>query len=369
MAARPIPNPLRDDTRRSFMRALTCMVQGSAERGQMARGALRVLERNFKYDSDCERLLKGMVKAPVPPMDTTYAPSGGSMQWPAISVWEGLPLLAPQAASTQVLGAGVGLSLDQINSLHLPFIPQSGRPTPIFVAEGAAMPVPQMTVSDQILGPTKKILVQVALTNELQVVSAYTAERMLSEALTYATESALDAALFSSAASTAAAPQGILHGLTALVPTATGTKQDMAATDLGNLAEAIANAGIAVHDLLFVTSPREETVARAVLSPKFNNVILSSASIATGTVIAIAPKGLYTGYAGDLVIEINTESTTHFESTTPAQNLIGGTPGAPVPAVPTYSMFQMDMIAIKLRARCAWQVQPGAVAYVQSVNW
>jgi hypothetical protein len=148
-------------------------------KGETARGALDALDRHWRYDKDAARI----TRAAIAPIDTTYTPVGGTLPWPAIPAWEALPLLAPQAASMQVLSAGVELRLDGINTLHLPYIPQSGRPTPAFVAEGQPAPVVQMTTSDQVLGPTKKILIQSSLTSELQAVSAQTAERMIGEAL------------------------------------------------------------------------------------------------------------------------------------------------------------------------------------------
>jgi hypothetical protein len=357
---RPDPSLLREAERRSFIRACTALALGTEERGDTIGGALKALNKHWRYDDDAQRMLK----AAVPPIDTTYTPSGSPETWPAIPAWEALPLIAPQAASMQLLRVGVELKLDGINILHLPYIPQSGRPTPIFVGEGQPAPLSMMTSSDQVLGPTRKILIQSALTSELQAVSAQTAERMIGEALEHATTTAMDATLFGSGAATTAAPAGLLHGVTPLTPSNVGGVISMA-DDLGSIAAAIAAAGIATDDVIYVANPKSATAVRVMASPKFTNTVLSSASIPTGTVIGIAPAGLYIGYTGQLELQASIETTVHFEDTAP-QPIVGGTGTL---AVPTRSAFQQDLIILRLRARCAWQVYPGAIQAITGAVW
>jgi hypothetical protein len=135
--------------------------------------------------------------------------------------------------------------------------------------------------------------------------------------------------------------------------------------DLGNLASTIAAGGLNVDD---IGNPRHATSIRVMASPKFTNTVLSSAQVPVGTIIAIAPGGLYTGYQGDIQIETGIEAVTlHYEDTTP---LPISTPGTPATiAAPVYNAFQMDLIALKLRARCCWTALPGAVAYLTGANW
>jgi hypothetical protein len=257
----------------------------------------------------------------------------------------------------QVLRAGVELRLDGINTLHLPYVPQSGRPVPAFVGEGSGAPMVQLQTSDQVLGPTKKILVQTSLTNEIQAASEQTAVTMFSEALSYATATAMDAALFGTGAASAAAPAGLLNGVAPLSPSSVGGVISMA-SDLGNIAQAIANAGIAVHDLIFVTNPGSEVALSVLASPKFTSTVLSSAAIPVGTVIGIAPAGLYVGYTGEIEIEATREVAVVMDSA----------PGA-IMSTTTFSAFQQDLIVVRLRARCAWTAYPGAVQCINGVVW
>jgi hypothetical protein len=59
-----------------------------------------------------------------------------------------------------------------------------------------------------------------------------------------------------------------------------------------------------------------------------------------------------------------TKTPLHYEDTTPLQLATGG-----VMASPTRNLLQQDLIALKLRARVAWAVLPGAIASVTGANW
>jgi hypothetical protein len=106
---------------------------------------------------------------------------------------------------------------------------------------------------------------------------------------------------------------------------------------------------------------------RLLSSVKFDVPILSSSSIAAGTVIMLTPRGFVTGYDGSVAIEITDQPAIHFEDTTPTDISVAGSP--PTVAYPVRSLFQDDMFAIKIRCRVAWAVHPGAIAYVTGATW
>jgi hypothetical protein len=301
--------------------------------------------------------VRAVTKAIVSPSDT-------SLGWPSVAMTQALSLLAPQSAAAQLLAEAVQLNLNGILSLQLPYIPPSGRPVPIFIGEGSPAPAVNLAVSNQVLGPARKILVMSAFTNEIQFASAQTAEKMISEALTYAVQSSVDAALFSNNAASTTAPPGLLHGVTP-VTAATGSGAAAMADDLGNIAQAIAAAGIAVDDVIYITTPKLATVIRVQASPKFTNTVLASSQIPAGQVIGVAPGGLYVGYDGTAQIETSKETSVHFEDSNPLP--IVGTGG--VPAAPTRTAFQTDMSVVKVRAKCAWAALAGAVQVVSGVTW
>jgi hypothetical protein len=326
--------------RRAFMRAATALALSAVD---AHKSAAEIIHENWG-DAEADRI----VKAASNPGDST-------MGFPSIPAWKVLPLLAPQSAAARLLEKALNVSLEP-----------SGRPTPIFIAEGAPAPVVQMTTSANVLGPVKKLLIMTSLTSELQAVSANTAQQLIAQALAYAAEMSLDTALFSTNAPTAAAPAGILYNVTPITAAATGETLTNISEDVGNIAKAISSAGFNVDGMILATTPKLAANARTQVGPHFDYEILSSAAIPNGDVIGLVPHGLWTGYGGDDVrIEASREVTLHFEDTAPLPII----DGAGALAVPTRNAFQQDLIALKLRARAAWAVLPGAIASVTGANW
>ena len=91
---------------------------------------------------------------------------------------------------------------------------------------------------------------------------------------------------------------------------------------------------------VFITTPAlaKRSKTRILASPKFANIVLSSSSLADGTVIAVVPRGLVTGYDGTVAIDLSTEAVLHYESSAPLPIV----DGSGVAASPTFSAFQTD---------------------------
>jgi hypothetical protein len=317
-----------------------------------------ILRENWRDDDDAGKILR----AASSPLST----SG----FAAIQSTRVLPQLAPDAASSKLLAMGNQFDLTGINSFKLPYIGYSGRPaTSMFVAEGQPAPVPNLATSAAILGPVNKVMILAAVSGELQSGSAETAERVIGEALAISVEQSQDAALFSANAAVAGtSPAGLLNGLTPLTSTGTaGGGAAAVADDLGLLAGTISHHGINIDDLIFVTTAAIATKIRTLAGPFFQDVVLSSAVIPDGEIIAIVPQGLATGYSGEVQVETSIVAPLHFESATP---LPIGTVGSPnVVAAPTHSAFQEYLLLVKIRGRMAWAVQPNAVCYMTGVAW
>jgi hypothetical protein len=332
--------------RRSFVRAVAAM----ALAGRKEHPA-DVLKASWRDDAVAERIVRAISN----PLDT----SG----FPAIQTTTVLPMLAPAAASTRLLALGVQLSLDGIATLRLPFVGGPGRPAaPAFIGEGAPAPAVELLTSGAILGPACKILILSAVTSELQSASGDTAEAVIGHALALSCEQSMDSALFSNTPATAIAPAGLLNGIPPLAASAAIGTQAIA-DDLGSLAGAIGANGISADDMVVVTTPDLATKLRVLASPKFTNTILSSAYLASGAVIGIAPRGLAVGYVGNVEVEPSSAAAIHFD-TAPLPISAPGSLAAPVE-----SAFQQNLIILKIRARCAWCVQPGAVAMVEGAGW
>ena len=344
------PTALARDERRSFVRACTAMVLG----GRDTVSPDRVLARMFPNDAGALRVLKA-AQSPTTTGD-----------YPQSQVMRVLPQLAPQSASARLLALATTVNLAGVTTIRVPFIGAAGRPPLPFVAEGGLMPMVNLMTSAVTCGPAKKLLIGASLTQEVQNASGETAATIISSALAISAEQTLDSLLFSAAAATAAAPAGLLNGLTPI--TSAGTKAaEGIADDLALLAAAIAANGIGVDDMIVVTTPALAMKLRVLASLKFSNEVLSSSAVPAGTVIAIVPAGLVTAYDGSVSVEITDQPAVHMEGAAP---LDIGTPGTPpTVAAPVKSMFQAQSLALKLRGWCAWVVHPGAIAQVTGAAW
>jgi hypothetical protein len=303
------PLALKMMQRRSFNRAVASMAM-TVTRGMTSadRQPQEILREHWRDDDDAGKILR----AAQSPLTT----SG----FAAIQSTRVLPQLAPDAASSKLLGMGNQFDLTGINSFKLPWIGYTGRPAnPMFVAEGQPAPAPNLATSAAILGPVCRVMILCGVSGELQSGSAETAEHVISEALAISVEQSQDALLFSNTAAVpGTSPAGLLNGLTPLTSTGTaGGGAAAVADDLGALAGTISHHGIGIDDLIFVTTAAIATKIRTLAGPFFQDVVLSSAAIPDGEIIAIVPQGLATGYSGEVQVETSIAATLHFESATP----------------------------------------------------
>jgi hypothetical protein len=355
---RPDPFAWREKERRSFNRAVAALAMATkGSTGQRAPAA-ELLRENWRDDDDAGKILK----AASSPLQTS-----GFAQIQSTKV---LPQLSPDAASSKLLAMGNQFNLDGINSFKLPWIGYSGRPAnPMFVAEGAPAPVPQLATSSAILGPVCKVMIIAGVSGELQSGSAETAERVIAEALSISVEQAQDAKLFSADAAVAGtSPAGLLNGLTPLTSAgAAGGGAAAVADDLGLLAKTISQHGISTDSLIYITTAAIATKIRTLAGPFFADVVMSSAAIPDGEIIAVIPEALASGYGGEVQVETSTAATLHFESATPLPIATVGTPNTI--AAPVHSGWQENLILIKLRGRMTWCVQPNGIAFMTGIAW
>jgi hypothetical protein len=356
MNARANPIPLRPDRdamrtaeRRSFVRACTALALGSKQ-GVAPERVVKAWD-----DARAEMILKA-ASAPASTANTTAL----SLQSTRI-----LPMLAPAAASSRLLAMATTLDLTGLQTIKIPFIGLAGRAIPApFVQEGSPGSVIDLMISSVILGPTCKMLILSMLTREMAQASAENAEVIIGNALALSAAQALDGALFSNAAATAIAPAGILNGLTPIA-SAGKTSVEGVADDLALLTGAIGAAGINPDDAVFITTAALATKIRILASPKFADAVLSSSSLAAGTVIGLVPRGLAVGYSGAVSVESSTESVVHMEDTTPLP-LVSGSGTL---AAPQRSAWQTDTTILKIRGDVAWTMHPGAIAQITGAAW
>jgi hypothetical protein len=266
--------------------------------------------------------------------------------------------LGPLTAAGALVNAGISLTSFGRGSVMVPgFAP--GEST--FIAEGAPIPVRQFTSS----GPTltrNKLASILVLTAELMDYS--NADTLMRAALTESVALGLDRVLFSNQAAVPGLhPAGILNGIAALTPTASGgAKQDAMASDLGLLLTAIAPVSGGGNAVLVAAAP-QAIALQFRLGQQIPNVFSSSA-LAAGTVIAIAPRGFVSIIEAPRV-DSSVEAVLHMEDTNPAAIANGG--GV---AAPARSLFQTNSVGLRVISPASWGLRaPNAVAWMSGVNW
>jgi hypothetical protein len=344
LSRRKYPAMYASENRRSFTRACVAKILMTKRKAS----PLNYLQSIWSDDETAQRILKGI---------TTPTSRADFPEAQAVHI---LPMLAPNAASSKLLALGTVLDLAGLSSILLPFVGGSGRPPqPVFVPEGSPAPVVDLTTNATKLGPANKISFAAAVSNELQQASAESAERIVSLALSASVEQGMDVALFGGSAATSSQPAGLLYNVTPITSSAE-TGEVGIAEDLGAIADAIGASGISTDDLVFVCTPSLAIKILFLAGPLFQNRVFSSAMLAAGTIVGIAPSGLAVGYTGAVEIETSAGGTLHMESTTPLP-IVSETGTV---AAPTMSAFQQNLIFLKIKAWCAWAIAPGAVACV-----
>jgi hypothetical protein len=281
---------------------------------------------------------------------------------PLVTKVDILPTVAQMSAAARLFTSCLRVNLDRAYQVA---VPRGVSDTlPPFVGEGKPAPAIRCAITDSKVGPVRKILVTSAVTAELESAAAETASDVIGHVIAAEVTRRLDGTVFDDVAADDVRPAGLLHGLSSLTPS-TGTGLEAVSEDIGNLAGAIGDAGVATDGMIIVANSRQ-AARLTVLSPNYDESrVFGSPQIPAGRVIAIALDAVASGYSGIPTIEKSREPAIHFEDTVPAD--IGSTAGGV--AVPTRSAFQTDMIAIKLRCNAAWaRIAPG-VAFIDGANW
>jgi hypothetical protein len=304
--------------------------------------AQRELDRNSVRSYPNDRDVALILRAPTPPMSIADAVAYQTIAQAFLAN------LVPISASAALLARAINLTFDGAAAISFPGIvpPVAG-----FIAEGQPFPVAQGTTYAGVRLDPAKIGVLVALTGEM--VRNTNAEALISRAVLDASGASLDRFLFDAQAAVAELrPAGLLHGIAPL--TAGGGM----IVDLQNLVEAVGP--VAGNSQLVVIAPPRQAAAillETMLQP-FN--VLMSATIPAGTVICVATNAVVACVDAP-AIDASRDSVVHMEDTTP---------GAVVASSPTYSMFQIDAVSLKLRWPVSWVLRdPKGVAWVDNVTW
>jgi hypothetical protein len=272
--------------------------------------------------------------------------------------------IAPGSAALKLFDASVKLDLAGVTTIAVPFV-AGLPPQPAFVGESAPAPAVQFAAAAAVVGPARKILVLSGVTRELDEAAPETASAVIGQVLGAASSASIDLAAFDANPADSTRPAGLLHGATPLTASINTDTYMAMADDLGNLAAAVGSARIDPSNLIYVAGPREATIIRLRGGAELANSVLMTLGLPAKSVAAFAPAAVFSGYQGTPDIETRREVAIHMEDTTPKE--IVSTPG--VVASPDVSFFQQELIAIRVRVRCAWAVASGGAQIVNNVNW
>ena len=269
--------------------------------------------------------------------------------------------LIPQSVFVRLAEQGLSYPLVGNSVIKVPVWSPSA--TGAFVVEAGAIPVNQLVITALNLRP-KKAAVIIAATDELLLGAAGDAETNLRTILGEAVGLMIDGVLLSSAAVTAAAPAGLLNGISPLTAVAGGGSAAMIG-DVKQLTAAIAPA----LKPIFITGPIQAATL-SLLAPMSNPngmLILISPTLAAGTVIAV-DAAAFASALGVPSFRASQNVTLHEDTAATALSTVG-TP-ANVVAAPMRSAFQSDVTALRSIIPVDWALRrTGAIAYTTGTTW
>jgi hypothetical protein len=307
-----------------------------------------------------ERDGEALARAAVPPASTTA--SGWADTFAMTAVGAFLKSLAPQSAAARLFTAAPFVPLDGRAQVSLP---RNGTPfpPPVFVAEGAPLPMLQGAFDAETLGPPRKMAYAIGITGGLEQYSAEQATAVMQACMTEASACALDLAVFDTAPDTVR-PAGILAGVTALTGTAGGGVAALAG-DVRAILAAIADAGGGAKVWLFAHPG--DAAALSILAPSFALPVVGTPAIAAGSLVGVEIGAFASGFGALPQIDLAKETTLHFEADAPAPIGTADTPS--VVAAPTRSLWQTDALALRGILRAAWIMRAPMSAVVNEITW
>jgi hypothetical protein len=275
-------------------------------------------------------------------------------------VFDALEGLGASAAGAQLLLQSLVLAFDGNGLISAPgFVANAGSAG--FVSEGSPIPVKQLSSAAALLQPFK--LAALAVLTRTMIDSS-NAEQLVGDTLMRSAALALDAQLLGSAAATAAAPAGLLNGITASTPSTNTDEMGAFYEDCHTLLDAVSAVGGNGPFVLIGSPGRVATmVMRFVLQP--GNVSVLAANAVGNNLVCVAPNAIVAALSPNPVIETATAGELHMEGATPLPIVNGG-----APAAPSRSLFQTDSVALKMRWPVTWALRdPRAVAWLTPGAW
>ena len=318
--------------------------------------AARVAEQMWPRDTVTAQILRA---ASNPAMTTT---SGWAQELAGISILDTLQSITSVSAAAELISRGLQIDMTGISEYRVPGRVLNAGVAGQWVSESGAIAARQLSISNAAILRPRKLAVLMAYTRE-QIESS-NIEAVVRQTLGEAAGLALDVKMFSADAASASAPAGLFAGTAPLGATAGGGSNALT-TDLNKLFAALAanNGG---KTAVIVAALPQALMLKATVGPKFDTPIITSTSLAAGTVAVVEVASVVSGFGS--VVEFNTTNVAavHMEDTSP-QDITGGSPS---PAAPVKSMFQIDAILLRTTLWAAWGLRAaGHAQWIQGATW
>jgi hypothetical protein len=271
-----------------------------------------------------------------------------------------LTSLIPTSAGAELLGRAIGLNFDGAAQISVPGI-AAPAPGPIFVREGAPIPVATLPTSAGVTLTPHKVAIITSLTHEM--LSSSNAETLIRQALIESCGPSLDAVLLDANAATPDRPAGLLHNIAALTPSAGTDKAQALVDDLQQIASAVAPVA-GNGSIVLIASPDAAVAMMLRLPERVAWPILTSGSLAVRTVIAVASNAIVSALEGSPQLDASTQAE-FVRDTAPVSP--DAAPGA---SQVVGSLYQTDQVALRLRWPISWALRtPAGLAWMTGVNW
>jgi HK97 family phage prohead protease len=338
--------------------------------------------RRMVYGDDeaTKAVLEWQMKAASAPAMTTV--TGWAAELVQQIVVDFMATLYPKAIYPRFSSMGLSLTFGRNGKIIIPTRSRTPTIAGSFVGEGLPIPVRQGAFTSQSLTP-KKMAVITTWTREIDEHSIPAIEGLLRDAIQTDTAIALDSVLIDTNPATAIRPAGILNGVSGLTPVAGGGFTALTG-DIKALSGALLTGTLGnVRNPCWLMNPQQVNSAGLVAAPgagvfPFRDEIsrgslggwpiIDSGTVPLGTVIAVDAADFVSVTGDGPRLEVSDTATLHMEDTSPSDISTAGSPA--VVAYPAKSMFQTDMLALRLIMPINWALRrTGVVAWVAGVTW
>jgi hypothetical protein len=321
-----------------------------------------IVERYWPRDEAVEQIVRAIPNMISRAATTPLTSIGSPFALTAVSDF--ILTMGPASAASQLLAAGMSLTLDGAATILVPNIVAAAAGA-AFVQQGAPIPVREQSIDAGVLLDIKKIAGISVFTRELFTSSVPTIESVVRAVMTENIGLALDSVLLGTAAGDTTQPAGLRSGISAGTQSANTDHGEAMLEDVMTLVTAVAPIA-GNNPIALVAAPAQAMSLRMRLLGKDAPFqILSSSALAADVVVAIATNALASTIDPTPRFDISDSATVHMNTVPlPIVDNAGTT------ANPVRSLWQTDSIGLKAELGVNFGLRnSNGLAWLGSVIW